>query len=373
MEIEQYQGFTVKSEPGRHEPGRFGAYWFHVERGEREVFHLEMKVTRILALTLQWERDPLAKNYGGYDDVTPLDTLARKYGREWVHGVIDLARFEDDKTYHEQRTSEWNPLFGESSVTDEDLRLEVLNALRRMNRAQQNAAEILCLDVSGIAAVIGVKTGRVQAVLSELILEGFVEPNAETFGHTAVDGACRITGEGLRELRRMEAAAESRQRATRSAASAQRAGELEVFIAYSHRDQRLRHELEKHLSLLKSEGAITCWHDRRITAGKEWESEIDTRLNLARMILLLVSADFLASKYCYGVEMKRAMERHQAGEARVIPIIVRACDWQPAPFAKLQALPADAKPVTSWANRDEAFADVARGIRAAIEELTSNP
>ena len=144
---------------------------------------------------------------------------------------------------------------------------------------------------------------------------------------------------------------------------------IEVFFSYSHKDEELRNELKKHLSILKRQGVITGWHDRRIGAGKEWEGEIDAHLNTAYIILLLISSDFLASDYCYDVEMKRAMERHEAGEARVIPIILRSCDWRGAPFGKLQALPKDTKPVTSWTNQDEAFTDVARGIRAAVEDL----
>ncbi len=104
----------------------------------------------------------------------------------------------------------------------------------------------------------------------------------------------------------------------------------------------------------------------------EWAGEIDQHLNSAQVILLLVSASFLASDYCYDVELKRAMERHEAGEARVIPVILRPVDWHDAPFGKLQALPRNAKPVTRWTDRDEAFADVARGIRAAVESISGS-
>ena len=129
-------------------------------------------------------------------------------------------------------------------------------------------------------------------------------------------------------------------------------------------------ELRKHLSLLKRQGVIRDWYDREITAGTDWKGEIDGHLNSAGVILLLVSPDFVASDYCYEVEMKRAMERHEAKEARVIPVILRQVDaWHEAPFGKLQALPRDAKPVNRWADRDEAFADVARGIREAVRSL----
>jgi hypothetical protein len=148
---------------------------------------------------------------------------------------------------------------------------------------------------------------------------------------------------------------------------------VEVFLSYSHKDERLRDKLATHLSQLKHEGLITDWHDRKIGAGTEWAGQIDEHLNAARIILLLVSADFLASRYCYDVEMKRALARHGAGEARVIPVVLKPCDWHTAPFGKLKALPKDGLPVTKWKNRDEAFTDVARGIRAAVEELSARP
>lgn len=144
---------------------------------------------------------------------------------------------------------------------------------------------------------------------------------------------------------------------------------VEVFYSYSHKDEKLRDELENHLSILKRDGVITGWHDCKMGAGRELDGEIDAQLDSAAVILLLVSADFLASDYCYDIEAKRAMEWHESGEAVVIPVILRSVDWKDAPFSKLKALPKDAKPVTSWINQDEAFTDVARGIRRAIEEL----
>ncbi|MBW4577998.1 MAG: toll/interleukin-1 receptor domain-containing protein [Tildeniella nuda ZEHNDER 1965/U140] len=144
---------------------------------------------------------------------------------------------------------------------------------------------------------------------------------------------------------------------------------IEVFFSYSHRDETLRDELAKHLSILKRQGVITAWHDRQITAGSEWAGAIDDHLNSARVILLLISADFLASDYCWDIELRRAIERHEAGDACVIPIILKPVDWSGAPFSKLQALPKNAQPVTTWSNPDEAFLDVAKGIRKAVEAI----
>lgn len=147
---------------------------------------------------------------------------------------------------------------------------------------------------------------------------------------------------------------------------------IEIFFSYSHRDEDLRDELATHLSILKRQGVIAAWHDREISAGTEWKNAIDQHLESARIILLLISANFLGSNYCYDIELKRAMERHESGEARVIPIILKPVDWREAPFSKLQALPKNAKPITTWGNKDEAFLDIAQGIRKVMNELSAN-
>jgi hypothetical protein len=139
-----------------------------------------------------------------------------------------------------------------------------------------------------------------------------------------------------------------------------------VFFSYSHKDEALRDQLEVHLSALKRDGAIETWHDRRITAGDPLGQRIDEQLERADLILLLVSPDFLASDYCHDVEMQRALARHAEGSIRVIPVILRPCDWKHSPFAHLLAAPTDGKPITRWPDRDEAFLDVVRQIRAAV-------
>jgi len=144
---------------------------------------------------------------------------------------------------------------------------------------------------------------------------------------------------------------------------------VEVFFSYSHQDEGLRNELEKHLSLLKRQGVIDIWSDHRIGSGEEFGGEIDRHLESADIILLLVSPDFLNSDYCYDIEMTRAMERHEHGEARVIPTILRPCDWQSAPFGKLKAIPSDGKPVTKHQTLDDAFLDVTRAIRDVAQQL----
>ena len=146
-----------------------------------------------------------------------------------------------------------------------------------------------------------------------------------------------------------------------------------VFFSYSHADEDLRNELEKNLAMLKREGVIQAWHDRKILAGDEFDSAIDNNLIAADVVLLLISPDFLASRYCYDIEVRRAMERHDRGECRVIPVILRPCDWKTSAFAKLLVIPTDGKPVTRWPDRDEAFLDVVQHIRAAIPKAPPSP
>ncbi|XXT19445.1 toll/interleukin-1 receptor domain-containing protein [Sorangium sp. So ce429] len=144
---------------------------------------------------------------------------------------------------------------------------------------------------------------------------------------------------------------------------------VRVFFSYSHKDEYLRDELEAHLAVLKHQGVISGWHDRRISPGASWSEEINANLEASQILLMLVSADFLASEYCYKVEMLQALRKHDAGEARAIPVIVRPVDWSGSPLSELQALPKDAKPVTSWSNRDDAWVDVCKKIRSVCEEL----
>jgi hypothetical protein len=144
---------------------------------------------------------------------------------------------------------------------------------------------------------------------------------------------------------------------------------VDLFISYSHADRGLRDELAKHLGGLRNLGIIDDWFDGDIIEGTEWEQELLHHLNTAQIILLLVSADFIASRFSYQVEMKRALERHDAGLARVIPIILHPTDWKQLPFAKIQALPTDGKPVSMWRNRNEAFVNIVKGIKRSIRDL----
>ncbi|MBC8333154.1 MAG: TIR domain-containing protein [Anaerolineae bacterium] len=146
---------------------------------------------------------------------------------------------------------------------------------------------------------------------------------------------------------------------------------VEIFISYAHEDELLWEKLKSHLASLRRRKLIDAWYDRQIVPGQEWAAEIDENINSAQIIILLISADFMESDYCYEVEMQRAITRHEAGDAVVIPVILRPTDWGGAPFSRLQALPKNAKPVTEWENLDRAFLNVVEGLRMALAQLGS--
>ena len=150
---------------------------------------------------------------------------------------------------------------------------------------------------------------------------------------------------------------------------------INIYLCYAYdvyKDKALIDEIDKHLSSLERQGQIMIWSVRKVSAGKELVREIDNYLNSADIILLLISVGFMSSDYSYRVQMQRAMERHERGEARVIPVILKPVDWQDAPFGKLQPLPTNGKPITRWQNRDEAFLDVTNGIKQVINEIIAN-
>jgi len=144
---------------------------------------------------------------------------------------------------------------------------------------------------------------------------------------------------------------------------------IEIYISYSHSDGRLMDELERHLKALEQQFNIKIWHDGMLLAGQEWQLEINKHLNSSQIILMLVSRDYLASEFTRDVELRRALERHERGEARVIPIILADSDWLKTPLGKLLALPSFGKPVNNWEDREEAFEDIVTGIKRVIEEF----
>jgi WD40 repeat protein len=139
-----------------------------------------------------------------------------------------------------------------------------------------------------------------------------------------------------------------------------------IFVSYSHEDSVHMRELRKHLAPLEAAARAEVWVDSMIGAGREWDAEIDSRLEVADIVLLLLSADYLASTYCQR-EMERAIERADRGETRVAPIIVRHCDWQHLPVGRFQSLPDGGVPIAGSPDLDEVRTQVSLGVRGIVD------
>jgi TIR domain len=137
---------------------------------------------------------------------------------------------------------------------------------------------------------------------------------------------------------------------------------IEIFFSYAHDDEDLMNDVRRQLIIYERKGQIIKWYDRMIPPGDEWENHIDSRLRHAQIILLFVSPAFIESKYCYNIEVREALKRHESKEAHVIPIILRPCAWEETPFSKLQALPKDGRAVSQWQDRDQVCLDIAKSI-----------
>jgi len=147
------------------------------------------------------------------------------------------------------------------------------------------------------------------------------------------------------------------------------AARARIFISYAHEDEDLKEELDKHLKVLKRSSKVEVWSDRQLAAGQEWDESIMTELRRANVILLLISVDFNASDFIWDKELAVAMERHKEGTSRVVPIILRKCNWEGLPYAALQALPRHARPVTDYPDRDVAYTEIAEAVELLVDQI----
>jgi hypothetical protein len=146
---------------------------------------------------------------------------------------------------------------------------------------------------------------------------------------------------------------------------------IKIFSSYAHEDEDMRIEMDKYLKVLKRSGKIDTWNDRALLAGQEWDNKIMTELKEADIVLLLISVDFNASDFIWEKELAEAMRRHEAGEAYVVPIILRNCQWRSMPYSKLQALPKNARPVSSYHSKDDAYTEIAKNIELLVDHIIS--
>lgn len=302
MQVEEYHGYTIRSEPGRA-AGAYEVYWLNVGQRDDEVFRLEMRVSRFFTQT--------QTTWPTIDDATELAALL---GRRWVHGLIHLGRVERSVApILEERIRIWNPLFGEASTSEDDLRREVLAALHRMYRAQQNTPAILSLDVDGVADVLGVRPERVRETLGDLELEKLIESHYVTFGHGLNEGACRITAAGRSELRMLE------QRRTRPTVrpSASAGEEYDVFISHASEDKEAvaRPLAER----LRAAGLRVWYDDFTLTLGDSLRRSIERGLAKSRFGVVILGSSFFAKAWPQE-ELNGLFAREIGGVKVILPI-----------------------------------------------------
>jgi hypothetical protein len=150
---------------------------------------------------------------------------------------------------------------------------------------------------------------------------------------------------------------------------------VKLFIAYSYKDEPLFEKLKNHLIPLELAGIIDFWYNRKIEGTEDWGQCISENLETADIFLFLNSSDFLASRYVNGAEVKRALERHHAGEAEILPVILRKCSWEYTPYSNLQWLPANMEPYASkkWDSEDDYFYVIVQGLTEVINKKKSKP
>ena len=146
-------------------------------------------------------------------------------------------------------------------------------------------------------------------------------------------------------------------------------GLCRVFVSYAHLDEAERVRLDVHLAPLVREGLIDLWNNRAITPGSDWQRDIESELACADIVVLLVTADFVASVYCFEKELAEALRRHREDGVRIVPVIVKPVDFANMPFGRFQAFPRDLKPISMWDNPDAAWLEVAQGVRRAVEDI----
>jgi len=150
------------------------------------------------------------------------------------------------------------------------------------------------------------------------------------------------------------------------------------FLSYTHADTALKEQLVRHLAPLRREGLIDLWHDGLLRPGEHLDPAVQAALAASDVVILLVSADFIASEYCYEQEMLRAFARQRDGTVRVIPIILRPCQWKGVPIgndetlSEFVALPKDGKAVISWSDTDTAFDNAVGAIRDMLKVSNTN-
>ena len=143
---------------------------------------------------------------------------------------------------------------------------------------------------------------------------------------------------------------------------------ISIYLSYAKKDEALKLEFEDYLAIMQQNGLISGWVERQVQSGIDWSQIIDPRLLTADLVLLLVSPALLASGYCSGAEIRKAFERSKTNGTRVIPINLHYVNLKGSPFEAIVSIPRNARPVSSWPDRSEAWRNIDTEIRIVIEQ-----
>lgn len=304
---ETYRGrLEVQHEPDSHIAAGYRDYWFTVYEPDSTtwLFRVRMRV--------HWEY-AIRTLPPGTDPLDGCRLLARDLGIRWVHGLVDLARFERGKVDEQDRTADWDPEANDDTFRDDDIRLELLRALQAMNRDQVSSGDILELDVRGVSDVLQIGLERVRGILSEMLLEGFIAAPYATYGRGAEDGECQITGEGLRELRRLEG-----RRSMPSQAVVKPADPAyDVFICHATEDKG---SFVRPLATALSERSLRVWYDEfELHIGDSLRRKIDHGIATSSFGVVVLSKEFF-SKNWPRYELDGLVTLEVAGRSLILPI-----------------------------------------------------
>jgi hypothetical protein len=282
----------------------------------------------------------------------------------YVHESVDLG----DKLYSYGYTDNYpngdSATFESEGEADEQKLLKLKGGEVRHGLS---GAPILNLRTGGVCGLVkltrGVDTSMGgRAVPTSIILSQFPELSAQQKNFLQSDNSW------YRHLSRQQI-----QLLGLPAPSNITPGTIEIFYLYADadEDQHLIERLDKHLAVMRRQGLISTWNKSKIEYGADIQSEMDKHLEQARIILLMVSADFLDAYYLDDdSSIERALARRITGTI-VIPVLLRKSDWEESPFGKLNPLPPDRRPIAAWPSKDEALYQVAIGLKAVVNSLRS--
>lgn len=144
---------------------------------------------------------------------------------------------------------------------------------------------------------------------------------------------------------------------------------IEIVFSFVDEDLSTYQEIQKHLRVSQRAERFVCWSHRDVEAGQDWAERMRERLEIAPLVVILLSPDYLASDQHYEVEAGIALRRQKEGQAQVVPILVRSCNLTGTAFAPLQLVPADQHPISAQVRADETYREIAQYLHDVLQSL----